>query len=137
MGGHATWIAGSRDERITHLCPIIGSPSTTRLLQDRAQKHGIPYAPPTFPLSLQQQLDKTDPLNLDVSVWKGKHIQVISADKDQLVNYYDGATDLLVQKLKDESIPVQVHLEPGVGHTVTLPMVQCCAKWLATEALRP
>lgn len=135
LGGHATWIAASKDPRITHLCPIIGSPSTTALLKDRAAKQGLEYAPPTFPKSLQRQLDKTDPLNLPVSVWQGKDILVVSAAEDALVNYYYGASHLLVDKLRQANVSVDVHIQPDVKHTVTKPMVQRCADWLASRAL--
>lgn len=136
LGGHATWIAGSRDPRITHLCPIIGSPSTTSLLKDRAIKYGLEYAPPTFPRSLQTQLDRTDPLNLPVDVWNGKDIMIISAGEDGLVNFYSGASDKMVTKLQNGGhCQVDTHIEPNVKHTVTLAMVERCAQWLAERAL--
>jgi len=92
LGGHSTWIAGARDPRITHLVPIVGSPSMITLLKHRAATATpqIDFGPPLIPHSLLRTMKLTDPFEGDVNAYKGKSILVLSGAKDKLVNYVDG-----------------------------------------------
>lgn len=72
LGGHAVWTLGRTDPRITHLCPIIGSPSLAKLLTARAAALNPPLelVPPVWPRSLDDYLARADPDRSDVASWK-------------------------------------------------------------------
>ena len=94
LGGHSAWIAGSKDPRISHIIPIVGSPSMCTLLKHRAETSDPPlvFGPPLIPNSLLKTMRRTDPAESDISVWKGKSVLVLSGGKDKLVNYEDGSS---------------------------------------------
>jgi len=134
LGGHATWIAGARDPRITHLVPIIGSPTMYTLLKHRAENAKPPFefAPPRIPRTLLQTMKRTDPEN-NVSAFKGKSILVLSGADDKLVNYVNGGSEAFVKKLLSAGVDVKAYNQTGVGHQVSMEMLERTAQFLNTK----
>jgi dipeptidyl aminopeptidase/acylaminoacyl peptidase len=138
LGGHAAWWAGAHDPRLTHIAPLVASPSLHTLLGHRARNLDVPIAfePPIYPTSLREFVLRTDPDSLPAGVWKDKHILVISGADDDRVNYVDGGSEAFVEKLKGWGVDVQTFVEPGVGHHISRKMVETLAEWVARTALQ-
>ena len=129
------------DPRITHLVPIIGSPSTLTLLEKRAagMSPPIPFEPPYVPLSLLKQLKRDDPTHVPLTNWKGKKLLIMSGGADTLVPYDVGGSQTFVKRLLREAknVDCQVYVQDGIGHRVTVEMLDVLSEWLASTALKP
>jgi len=123
LGGHVTHIAGSKDPRLTHLVPFIGSPSILSLLENRAKQNNLAFSPPIMPDSLRNLLKRTDPFELSLDRWKGKHILALCGEEDPLVPYKEGKTEELISRLKERGEDVDLFVEKGIGHQVTKVML--------------
>ena len=149
LGGHAVWTLGRNDPRITHLCPIIGSPSLSKLLTARAAALNPPLelVPPVWPRSLVEYLRRADPDQSDATSWKvrlrsydalipqGRDIFVVCGADDKLVPHETGGTDAFVDKLRAAGVKVDLYIEDGTGHACSPTMIDRCAAWLRATAL--
>ncbi|GAA5883701.1 hypothetical protein JCM16303_004777 [Sporobolomyces ruberrimus] len=145
LGGHSTWLALAHEPRISLGIPIIGSPSTHTLLSDRALNLPPPSGPlsvsaPYFPKTFLDLLKRQDPDQVEMSVWKGRKILVLSGQDDTLVNYVKGGSEKFVEKLKKEGQvqELQVWVQPKTGHACTPEMMEkatsCVWKSLCSES---
>jgi len=135
LGGHSTWIAGSLNPKLTYLIPFIGSPSTTSLLQNRAVQSNLQFAPPLIPDSFKQLLARSDPFELSLDRWQGKHILAVCGGSDPLVPPKEGRTQQFIDKLQKRGVDAELFIEEGVGHKVTENMLNKSADWLAEHPL--
>ncbi|KAG2139331.1 Alpha/Beta hydrolase protein [Suillus clintonianus] len=124
LGGHATWIALSREPRLKIGIPIIGCPDYTKLISQRALSSGVPFKPPYYPDSLKEYVGAHDPAQLPYRAtdasnpFLGRKILVLSGANDTLVPWV--ATKEFVQGLEvgKEGIKRFV-LQEGAGHECT------------------
>ncbi|GAA5938030.1 hypothetical protein JCM1841_000212 [Sporobolomyces salmonicolor] len=132
LGGHATWLALAHDPRLSLGIPIIGSPSTLTLLSHRATTQiaapmgPLPVSAPYFPSSFLALLKRLDPDQVDLGVWKGRKLLVMSGAEDELVNFVHGGTHAFVQRLEKEGAceRVEVWVQPQTGHACTSEMIE-------------
>jgi len=71
--------------------PVVGCPDYAKLIAQRAQTAGVPFAPPYYPEHLRSYVDKHDPASCPFRAkdWSnpflGKRILILSGGKDTLV----------------------------------------------------
>ncbi|KAG1847592.1 Alpha/Beta hydrolase protein, partial [Suillus subluteus] len=124
LGGHPTWIALSREPRLTLGIPIIGCPDYTKLISQRAQSSGIPFSPPYFPASLKTYIETHDPAQLayrakDASnPFFGKKILVLSGKEDKLVPWVASAEFVDGLEVGEGGVK-RVVVAEGAGHECT------------------
>lgn len=130
------------DPRFDIGVPMLGCPSYRVLMKQRAEKNGLPWAPPHMPDSLLKLLGRIDPDSVDFQAtgqsnpYYGKAVLVCHGDKDDLVPWTAGKA--FVDGLQvGPSGAKRVFLEPGRGHETSSGMVEELSKWLAEHALRP
>ncbi|KIJ63165.1 hypothetical protein HYDPIDRAFT_93008 [Hydnomerulius pinastri MD-312] len=139
LGGHAAWIALTREPRISLAIPIIGCPDYTKMVSQRAESSGVPFAPPYYPPQLKAYVDKYDPASFPYTAkdasnsFLGKRILVLSGAKDPLVPWT--ASQEFVAGLEVGDGVKRVVLEENAGHECTPTMVKEAAlfvgQWLA------
>ncbi|KAG1847600.1 Alpha/Beta hydrolase protein [Suillus subluteus] len=144
LGGHSTWIALSREPRLTLGIPIIGCPDYTKLISRRAQASGIPFSPPYFPTSFKTYIETYDPAQLayrakDASnPFFGKKILVLSGKDDKLVPWVASAEFVEGLEVGDGGVK-RVVVEEGAGHECTNGMRKEAGlfvrKWLSGAGL--
>ncbi|KAG1726606.1 Alpha/Beta hydrolase protein [Suillus lakei] len=126
LGGHSTWIALSREPRLTLGIPIIGCPDYTKLISQRAKSSGVPFSPPYYPSSLKTYVEAHDPAQLPYRAkdasnpFLGRKILVLSGKEDRLVPWVASAE--FVQGLEvgeGEGGVKRVVVEEGAGHECT------------------
>jgi len=124
LGGHATWIALSREPRLKVGIPIIGCPDFTKLISRRAELCGVPFKPPYYPNSLKAYVDANDPAkrpyraNDSSNPFFGRKILVLSGAEDTLVPWV--ASVEFVQNLEvGEKGIKRFLLEESAGHKCT------------------
>lgn len=127
LGGHSTWIALSREPRLTLGIPIIGCPDYTKLISQRAASSDIPFSPPYFPVSFQTYVGTHDPAQLayrakDASnPFFGKKVLVLSGKEDKLVPWVASAEFVEGLEVGEEGVK-RVVVEEGAGHECTRAM---------------
>lgn len=160
LGGHSTWIALTRgmnyslrmtlymsisltpsvtEPRLNIAIPIIGCPDYVKLISQRAQLSGLPFAPPHYPPQLKAYVDAYDPASFPFRTkdgpnpFLGRKILVLSGAKDTLVPWT--ASKEFIDGLEVGDGEKQIFLEENAGHECTPVMVQKAAvfvgEWLA------
>jgi len=140
LGGHSTWIALSRDSRITLGIPIIGCPNYIELIEHRAHKSAITFQAPHIPNSFIDLLNKSDPASTDfksldsLNPFIGKKILVLSGKEDPLVPWSasEGFVDAL--EVGPEGVK-KVFVQEGVAHACTDEMVDEAASFIGEHLL--
>lgn len=92
-------------------------------MQDRARRYRLPIDEKYFPSALKQYVAKHDPINSpydssspDTNPFYGKHILVLSGEKDELVPWE--FSQPFVDRLVVGPLGLKrVFLQPDVGHT--------------------
>lgn len=124
LGGHSTWIALSREPRLTLGIPIIGCPDYTKLISQRAQSSQIHFSPPYFPTSFKAYIEARDPAKLayrakDASnPFLGKKVLVLSGKEDKLVPWVASAEFVEGLEVGEGGVK-RVVVEEGAGHECT------------------
>ncbi|KAG1764184.1 Alpha/Beta hydrolase protein [Suillus placidus] len=124
LGGHSTWIALSREPRLSLGIPIIGCPDYTKLISQRAASSRIPFSPPYFPTSFKTYIKTHDPAQLayrakDASnPFLGKRVLVLSGKEDKLVPWVASAEFVEGLEVGEGGVK-RVVVEEGAGHECT------------------
>ncbi|KAG1847589.1 Alpha/Beta hydrolase protein [Suillus subluteus] len=124
LGGNSTWIALSREPRLTLGIPIVGCPDYTKLISQRAQSSSIPISPPYFSTSLKIYIETHDPAQLayrakDASnPFLGKKILVLSGKEDKIVPWVASAEFVDGLEVGEGGVK-RVVVEEGAGHECT------------------
>jgi pimeloyl-ACP methyl ester carboxylesterase len=124
LGGHSTWIALSREPRLSLGIPIIGCPDYMKLISQRAASSDIPFSPPYFPTSFQTYVRTHDPAQLayrakDASnPFLGKKVLVLSGKEDKLVPWVASAEFVEGLEVGEGGVK-RVVVEEGAGHEWT------------------
>ncbi|KAG2105189.1 Alpha/Beta hydrolase protein, partial [Suillus cothurnatus] len=124
LGGHSTWIALSREPRLTLGIPIIGCPDYTKLISKRAKSSRIPFAPPYFPTSFKNIHRNTRSRKTAVPrqghfqsiFWK--KVLVLSGKEDRLVPWVASAEFVEGLEVGEGGVK-RVVVEEGAGHECT------------------
>ncbi|KAG0700573.1 Alpha/Beta hydrolase protein [Suillus ampliporus] len=124
LGGHSTWIALSREPRLTVGIPIIGCPDYTKMMSRRAVLSEVPFKPPYYPDSLKAYVDANDPATFPYRAkdqsnpFLGRKILVLSGAKDMVVPWV--ASVEFVENLEvGEGGIKRFVLEEDAGHECT------------------
>ncbi|KAG1836211.1 Alpha/Beta hydrolase protein [Suillus subalutaceus] len=144
LGGHSTWIALSREPRLTLGIPIIGCPDYTKLISQRARSSGIPFSPPYFPDSFKTYIETHDPAQLPYRAkdtsnpFLGKKVLVLSGKEDKLVPWVASAEFVDGLEVGEGGVK-RVVVEEGAGHECTSGMRKEAGlfvrKWLSGAGL--
>ncbi|KAG2338000.1 hypothetical protein BDR05DRAFT_894343 [Suillus weaverae] len=124
LGGHSTWIALSREPRLSLGIPIIGCPDYTKLISQRAASSRIPFSPPYFPTSFQKYIKTHDPAQLayrakDASnPFLGKKVLVLSGKDERTVPWVASAEFVEGLEVGEGGVK-RVVVEEGAGHEYT------------------
>jgi dienelactone hydrolase len=133
LGGHATLLAMSLDERLRGGAALIGAGDFRRLMELRAQANQCPA----------EDFEKHFPPALDAAVRKFDPISHPERFADRPLLIVNGETDTLVpaecsRRLESALRPfyrrpelLKLSIYPNVGHTVTPAMWQESLDWLA------
>lgn len=141
LGGHSTWIALSRDPRITVGIPIIGCPNFLNLMKQRAHKCAIPFEAPHVPKSLISLINKDDPASKDFkslnssNPFFGKKILILSGKEDPLVPWSVNKSFVDALEVGPEGVK-KVSVKEGVEHTCTDEMVDDAAAFIGQYLLK-
>ncbi|KAH9057891.1 Alpha/Beta hydrolase protein [Lactarius vividus] len=85
LGGHATWLALRHEPRIRIGIPICGCVDIFALLEQGADRLGIPRTAPYFPESLRALVAAYSPTAAPPGAFVGKRILVLSGADDTIV----------------------------------------------------
>ena len=131
----------STEPRLTVGIPVIGCPDYLTLLELRADKHGLPLAPPYMPASLRAYIQAHDPVAADYkstsasNPFGGKHILVLSGAADPLVQWTASST--FVEGLQvGTSGRKEVKVLEGVKHEYTPGMRETAIRFIWEEMVR-
>ncbi|KAI0048999.1 alpha/beta-hydrolase [Auriscalpium vulgare] len=140
LGGHAAWLTLRNEPRVRIGIPIIGCPDYLTLIDLRADKHGIPLAPPYMPESLRTIVHRDDPASAGFRSTKpgenpflGKRILVLSGEADTLVPWV--ASSDFVEGLEVGEGRKKVLLLNGVKHEYTPEMIRELFEFFWEESL--
>jgi len=134
LGGHASWIALSKEPRLSFGVLIIGCPDYISLMTQRAQRASVPFAPPAIPDSFLEYVKKNDPAQQPYKVTNqsnpffGKKICVLSGGADTLVPWTSSKE--FVEGLEVGDGVKEVFVEEAAGHECTPAMVDKLAKFV-------
>ncbi|KAH8981585.1 Alpha/Beta hydrolase protein [Lactarius hatsudake] len=134
LGGHATWLALRNEPRIRIGIPICGCVDYLALMEQRAEKLGIPRTAPYFPESLRALVGVYDPVAPPPGAFAGKRILVLSGADDPLVPWS-------VSRAFVEALDVgprgkkEVVVQPGAKHEYTDEMREELFRFFWEEAL--
>ncbi|KAI9440092.1 Alpha/Beta hydrolase protein [Lactarius indigo] len=134
LGGHATWLALGNEPRVRIGIPICGCPDYLALMEQRADKLGIPRTAPYFPESLRALVGAYDPVVAPPGAFVGKRILALSGADDTLVPWS-------VSRAFVEALDVgprgkkKVVVQPGVKHEYTDEMREELFRFFWEEAL--
>lgn len=108
--------------------PIIGLPaeSYTRYLSARTTSLGFAFTPPIYPPSLRPVLEAPVPER----AYYGKKILTIHGEVDTLVPYAQGKGDIDAVEQRVTKGEMEVWIQEGAGHVVTVEMVKRTAEWV-------
>jgi dienelactone hydrolase len=142
LGGHIVWLLLANELRLTLGASVIGCPSYTKLIRNRAGKCGLAIAAPHVPPTLLELVEKTsaeavpwsslDPKNSFLT----KKILIIAGGRDQLVPWSDSADFVQALVVGDAGIK-KVYIHPDVGHKFTPQMLEETAQFIATNGRLP
>ncbi|KAI0293805.1 Alpha/Beta hydrolase protein [Russula brevipes] len=85
LGGHATWLGLRHEPRIRVGISICGCPDYLGLMEQRAERLGIPRAPPYIPASLRVLVRAHDTVAAPAGTFVGKRVLVLAGADDALV----------------------------------------------------
>lgn len=129
------------EPRLTVGIPVIGCPDYLTLMELRADKHGIPLAPPYMPSSLRAYIQTHDPVASDYAStsasnpFGGKRILVLSGAEDPLVQWTASATFVKGLQL-GASGRKEVKVLEGVKHEYTAAMRETAIQFIWEEMVR-
>jgi hypothetical protein len=116
---------------------MIGVPfeSFSTYLGARAVSMSIPFQPPTYPNSLKSIIDP----EVDLAVYRGKKILSLHGGDDKLVPYAQGEKRIkeIQAEVNSSGGAMEVTIEQGVGHAISVTMVKQLAEWVWRWALAP
>jgi dienelactone hydrolase len=152
LGGHATWLglrhgalpfavactykqlSGPSEPRIRIGIPICGCVDYLTLLEQRAEKLGIPRSAPYFPESLRALVRTYDTVVAPPGTFTGKRILVLSGAGDTLVPW--STSRAFVEALDvGEHGKTRVVVQPGAKHEYTDEMREELFRFFWEEAL--
>ncbi|EEB05169.2 hypothetical protein SJAG_00165 [Schizosaccharomyces japonicus yFS275] len=122
LGGHTVWHL-LNDERITTACVMIGCPSYTEMMCERAKESDIQVTDRIIPPKLVELIERVGP---NPELIKGKHLAVLSGADDTLVPVR--YTDAFLPKLQCAELLKKTY--PGVKHETPDYMLEECAEFL-------
>ncbi|KAI9451082.1 Alpha/Beta hydrolase protein [Lactarius psammicola] len=134
LGGHATWLALRHEPRIRIGIPICACADFLALMEQRADKLGIPRAAPYFLKSLRALVSTYDTVMAPPGAFAGKRILALSGANDTLVPWS-------VSRAFVEALDVGSHgkkevvVMPGVKHEFTDEMREELFRFFWEEAL--
>lgn len=154
LGGHATWLAlrhgahtptkssiktftqttSIKEPRIRIGIPICGCPDYIALIEQRAERLGVPGTPPYIPASLRALVRANDTVPATATAFKGKRVLVLAGEDDKLVPWETSRAFV-------EALDVgrggrkMVMVVPGVKHEFTDGMREEMFQFLWEEAL--
>jgi fermentation-respiration switch protein FrsA (DUF1100 family) len=123
-----TWRLLRTEPRINIAIPIIGLPfeSFRKYLRARAISLGYAFEPPIYPPSLRPLLESPPP----EGCYKGKKILSIHGEVDTLVPMAQGKEDIQAVVDGAKEGDVEVWVQKGAGHVVTVEMARKTAEWV-------
>ena len=161
LGGHATWLGLTHGTLFTRLrgertqaaqskkknpvysfpepririgIPICACPDLLTLMEQRAEKHGVPRSAPYFPESLRALVRAYDPTAAPRGAFAGKRILALAGADDSLVPW--SASRAFVEALYvGERGKKKTLVLPGVKHEYTDEMREELFRFFWEEAL--
>jgi len=137
LGGHAAWLGLRHEPRIRIGIPICGCPDYLALMEQRAERLGVPRTAPHFPGSLRALVRAhDDPVAAQpaAAAFAGKRVLVLSGADDMLVPW--GASRAFVEALDvGRGGRKEVVVVPGVKHEFTDGMREEMFRFFWEEAL--
>jgi pimeloyl-ACP methyl ester carboxylesterase len=136
LGGHATWLALSMDDRLQAGVPIIGCPDFMTLMEGRArnlQRDGKgELTRELFPDALRETVNRLDP---KVKRLADKRFLVLCGARDKLVPFEAGRSFIEgLQKAQASAAgKTTVIIEENVGHRCSPAMIQHLCTFVADE----
>jgi hypothetical protein len=122
------------EPRIRIGIPICGCADFFALMEQRADKLGIPRAAPYFPESLRALVGAYDPVSAPPGAFAGKRILALAGADDALVPW--SASRAFVEALDvGERGKKKVLVLPGVKHEYTDEMMEELFRFIWEEAL--
>ncbi|KAI9428741.1 Alpha/Beta hydrolase protein [Lactarius indigo] len=134
IGGHATWLALRHEPRIRIGIPICGCANFLAMMEQGADKYGVPRTAPYLSESLRALVDAYDPVAAPPGAFVGKRILALSGADDTLVPWS-------VSRAFVEALDVgprgkkKVVVQPGVKHEFTDEMREELFSFFWEEAL--
>jgi len=134
LGGHATWLGLRHEPRMRIGIPICGCVDYLALMEQRAEKLGIPRTAPFFPESLRALVRAYDPVVAPPGAFSGKRILALVGADDRLVPW--SASRAFVEALDvGERGKKRVVVQPGAQHEYTDEMREELFQFFWEEAL--
>jgi len=134
LGGHATWLALRHEPRIRIGIPICGCPDYLTLIEQRAERLGVPRTPPYIPESLRALVRTNDTVPATATAFEGKRLLVLAGADDKLVPWETSRT--FVEELDvGRGGRKVVMVVPGVKHEFTDGMREEMFQFFWEEAL--
>lgn len=129
LGGHVSWDVLARDDRVGAAVIIVGSPDLTGMLADRLGGYKsveeVPAGTKEWPESISQLYQDRDQ---SITRIKGKKILILNGAVDPLVP--SRFTRPWIERYGANNSIAFVE-QQGVGHAVSVEMVQKMVEWLS------
>jgi hypothetical protein len=110
--------SSNKEPRIRIGIPICGCPDYLALIEQRAERLGIPRTPPYFPASLRALVRANDTVPATATAFAGKRILVLAGADDKLVPWETSRTFVEALDVGRGGRKV-VMVVPGVKHEFT------------------
>jgi hypothetical protein len=123
-----------KEPRIRIGIPICGCPDYLALIEQRAERLGIPRTPPYFPASLRALVRANDTVPATAAAFAGKRILVLAGADDKLVPWETSRTFVEALDVGRGGRKV-VMVVPGVKHEFTDGMREEVFQFFWEEAL--
>jgi len=133
LGGHATWLGLRHEPRIRIGIPICGCPDYLTLIEQRAERLGVPRVPPYIPGSLRALVRSYDTAAAPAGAFAGKSVLVLAGADDTVVPW--AASRAFVESLDIGRGRKEILVVPGVKHELTDGMREEMFRFFWDEAL--
>jgi len=133
FGGHATWLGLRHEPRIRIGIPICGCPDYLTLVEQRAERLGVPRVPPYIPGSLRALVRSYDTVAAPAGTFAGKSVLVLAGADDTVVPW--ATCRAFVETLDVERGRKEILIVPGVKHELTDGMKEEMFRFFWDEAL--
>ncbi|KAI0293807.1 Alpha/Beta hydrolase protein [Russula brevipes] len=134
LGAHVTWLGLRHEPRIRIGIPISGCPDYLALIEQHAERLGIPCVPPYIPASLRALVRAHGTVAAPAGTFVGKRVLVLAGADDKLVPW--AASRAFVEALDvGRGGRKEVVLLPGVKHELTDGMREEMFRFFWEEAL--